>query len=113
MNTEKVVEELEGAARKLGYEVRVEKGNFRGGRCTLGGEAVIMLNRRHIPDVRLAVLAESLRGTAIDTVYLTPAVRRALEDAWAAADAAATTGNTTDDDEAAPAPSQADRSHAD
>ena len=113
MKTEKVVEELEAAAQKLGYEVRVEKGNFRGGRCTLGGEAVIMLNRRHLPDVRLAVLAESLRDTPIDTVYLTPAVRRALEDAWAAADTAPAGEADANAPAPPPAPSHADGSHAD
>ena len=89
MKTTQIIDELKQAAFQLGYEVRVEKGNFRGGRCSVEGESIIMLNKRHLPEVQLAVLAESLRETPIDTIYLKPAVRQALEAAWAEQDAAA------------------------
>jgi hypothetical protein len=89
MSPRKRLDELEAAARKLGFAVRVEKGRFRGGRCTVGGERVIMLNKRHDAEARFVILAESLRGTPLDTVYLTPAVREALRDAWATLDARA------------------------
>lgn len=87
METKQIVEELKQAAYQLGYEVRVEKGNFRGGRCSVEGETIIMLNKRHLPAVQLTVLADTLRDVPIDTVYLKPAVRRALEEAWAQSDA--------------------------
>ena len=87
MNTTKILEELEQAARQLGFVVRKEKGNFRGGICTVEGESIIMLNKRHIPDVQLVVLADTLREAPIDTIYLKPAVRDALEDAWDQLDA--------------------------
>jgi hypothetical protein len=87
MKTTTVLEELEQAAAQLGFVVRKEKGNFRGGVCTVDGEAIIMLNKRHIPDVQLVVLADSLRDAPIDTVYLKPAVRDALEEAWDQLDA--------------------------
>jgi hypothetical protein len=63
--------------------VRRERGAFRGGRCTVGAAEVVVLNRRHPPEVHLAVLAESLRGLPVEQLYLRPAVRAALEDAWA------------------------------
>lgn len=66
----------------MGVEVRIEKGNFRGGRCTVGGEEIIMLNKRHLPEAQLVVLADSLRDLPIESVFLRPAVRTALEDAW-------------------------------
>lgn len=87
MKTTTVLEELEQAAAQLGFVVRKEKGNFRGGVCTVDGEAIIMLNKRHIPDVQLVVLADSLRDVPIDTIYLKPAVRDALEEAWDQLDA--------------------------
>jgi hypothetical protein len=87
MKTTTVLAELEQAAEQLGYVVRKEKGNFRGGVCTVDGDAIIMLNKRHIPDVQLVVLADSLRDAPIDTIYLKPAVRDALEDAWDQLDA--------------------------
>lgn len=87
MDTSTIIEELEGVANRLGFEVRTEKGNFRGGRCIVGGEELIMLNKRHQPETQLVVLAEALRDAPLDTIYLKPAVRQALEDTWAAIDA--------------------------
>jgi len=42
----------------------------------------VMLNKRHPPEVHLTVLAESLRDKPVDTIFLRPAVRDALEKAW-------------------------------
>jgi len=88
MNTTTILEELEDAAGRLGFEVRIEKGNFRGGRCIMGDDELIMLNKRHQPETQLVVLAEALRDAPLDTIYLKPAVREALEDTWAQLDAA-------------------------
>lgn len=82
MKTEQIVEELKKAAEQLGYRVRTEKGNFKGGRCVVGDENIIMLNKRHLPRLQLVVLAQSLRELPIDDVFLRPAVRAALEDVW-------------------------------
>ena len=81
---------LEEALRQLGVRVRRERGPFRGGFCVVDDAAVVVLNRLHPPEVQVAVLAEALRthgGT--EGLYLRPAVRAALEDAWAQADAGA------------------------
>ncbi|MFP4229292.1 MAG: hypothetical protein ACLFTE_10770 [Salinivenus sp.] len=87
MDTPAIIGELEDVAGRLGLEVRVEKGNFRGGRCVVGDEEIIMLNKNHLPETQLVVLADALREAPLDTIYLKPAVRSALEDAWAVADA--------------------------
>lgn len=88
MNTTAIIEELEDVAERLGLDVRTEKGNFRGGRCCVDGEELIMINKRHQPETQLVVMAEALREAPLDTIYLKPAVRQALEDTWAATDAA-------------------------
>ena len=93
MDTKQIIDELKQAAYQLGYEIRVEKGNFRGGPCSVEGDPIIMLNKRHLPETRLAVLAEALRDAPLDTIYLKPAVREALETIWADHDAAATAEN--------------------
>lgn len=82
MKTEQIVEELKRAAAQLGFEVRTEKGNFRGGRCKVGEEEIIMLNKRHVSEVQLLVLAASLRNLPVDKIFLKPAVRTALDEAW-------------------------------
>ncbi|ARA93678.1 MAG: hypothetical protein D6685_10745 [Bacteroidetes bacterium] len=89
MKTQHIIRELEEAARQLGWAVRTERGSFQGGRCIVNGEPLIMLNRYHPPERHLAVLAESLRDLPVDTVYLKPAVRAALEAAWRDRDRAA------------------------
>lgn len=78
-----IIKELETAVEQLGLRVRREKGNFRGGACIRNDEEFLMLNRVHPPEVHLAVLADALKSMPIDTVYLRPVVRQALEDAWA------------------------------
>jgi hypothetical protein len=82
MKTDRIVNELETAARQLGVRVRRERGNFRGGYCIRNGERILMLNRQHPPEIHVAVLASALRELPVDSVYLTPAVRQALENAW-------------------------------
>ena len=82
MKTEHVVKALEEVARQFGLEVRWEKGHFRGGRCTINGEALVMLNKHHPPEVHLTILAESLHDLPIDSIFLRPAVREAFEAAW-------------------------------
>ena len=82
MDTAAIIEELRGVAHRLGIEVRAEPGNFRGGRCVVEGEEIIMLNENDLPETQLVVLAEALREAPLDTIYLKPTVRRALEEAW-------------------------------
>jgi len=98
MTSETILDELTDVAKRMDMEVRVEKGDFRGGRCHVDGQTVIMLNKRHPTEVQLAVLARSLRGEPLDTVYLKPAVRKALHRLWDEAD-------TDDDADAEPSES--------
>jgi hypothetical protein len=84
MKTPALVQALEEAHRQLGVAVRRDRGPFRGGRCTVDGREVLVLNKLHPPEAQLAVLAESLRTLPHEQLYLRPAVRAALEDAWAA-----------------------------
>jgi len=87
MKTETIIQELIDIAERMDVAVRIEKGDFRGGRCQMGGQTVIMINKRHPAEVQLAVLAQSLRPEPLDTVYLKPAVRAALHRIWDDADA--------------------------
>ncbi len=82
MKTEHIVQALEVVVRQFGLEVRWEKGRFQGGRCTINGEDLIMLNKHHPPEVHLAILAESLRDLPIEAIFLRPAVREAVEAIW-------------------------------
>ena len=83
MKIEQIVRELEAAVQQFGLPVRWEQGRFRGGRCLVNGEDLVMLNKRHPPDVQLSVLAGVLRPLPVETIFLRPAVREAMEAAWA------------------------------
>ncbi len=83
MKTDQILKELEDVARRLGVDVRMERGGFRGGLCTIDDEQVIVLNKRQPAESRLAVLAEGLRSLPVDTVFMRPVVREALESSWA------------------------------
>ena len=82
MKTKYILEELREAAAGFGLEVRMEKGNFRGGRCKIADEEIIVLNKQHLPEEQLVVLANSLRGLPIDDIFLKPSVRAAVEEIW-------------------------------
>ena len=82
MKTHVIVKELEEIARQLGLVVRKGKGNFKGGRCIVEGKDMIVLNKHHVPEFHLSVLAEGIRDLPVDTIFMKPAVRKALEAAW-------------------------------
>lgn len=79
MKTEKLVEHLSDAVRKLGFKLRVEEGNFRGGQCIFAEERLVILNRRMPQGERAEVLAQVLAATDLDRVYLVPEVRAFVE----------------------------------
>ena len=98
MKTEQIVKELMQAARQVGLTVRMEKGGFRGGRCRVNEDRLIVLNKLHPPERHLAILATSLQEQELDSVFLKPAVRRALQQSWAQQAAAAEVDVTEGDD---------------
>jgi hypothetical protein len=75
MKSEKLVQHLSEAVRKLGYKLRVEEGNFRGGQCIFGEDRLIILNRRMTQEERAEVLARVLNSQDLDQIFLLPEVR--------------------------------------
>ena len=82
MKAKKIVQELEAAARQLGLQIRKGKGSFRGGLCTISGQETIVLNKLHLPEIHITILAESLKNYPIESIELKPGVQKALQDAW-------------------------------
>jgi hypothetical protein len=82
---EALCEELKEVARRLGLQVREEillrevGYRVRSGVCKVRGEDVIFLDRNLPPDERVQVLLEGLAGRDVETLYLSPALRRLLE----------------------------------
>jgi hypothetical protein len=67
--------QLEEAARALGFTVRVERGNFRSGRCRRREEELIILNRRLGTFERAQTLARILAAGDLERAFLKPALR--------------------------------------
>lgn len=88
MKAPALVKAFEEVHQQLGVPVRRERGKFRGGRCTVGGDDIMVLNKMHPAEAQMAILAESLRSLPHSQLYIRPSVRTALEDAWAARTAA-------------------------
>ena len=82
MKSQHIVDELKRVAQHLGIQVRLDKGRFQGGYCKLGGEYLIVLNKNHLPETHLSVLANCLRDQPTESVFMRPAVRRVLEELW-------------------------------
>ena len=89
---------FEDALKRLGVPVRRGRGAFRGGRCTVDGREVVVVNTLHPPEAQAVVLAGALRGLPHDGLYLRPAVRAALDDAWALLDRATMADDAPADD---------------
>lgn len=83
MKADKLVMELEDVVLQLGYRIRKEKGNFRGGSCILEGEQLIMLNKNQPLDTQAVMLAKLIQSLEHTSVFIKPAVRKELDEIWA------------------------------
>lgn len=82
-----LLDELKGAAEKVGLRVREEKllrevgYRVRSGRCRLRGDDVIFLERGLPAGAHIDLLIEELSRRPLDDLYLSPAARRLVEQA--------------------------------
>jgi hypothetical protein len=82
-------DELKAAAEKLGLRVREERllrevgYHVRSGRCRLGEEQILFLDRTLPAAAQIDVLVDELAGRTLDDIYLSPAARDLLERAAA------------------------------
>ncbi len=74
-----ILRAMEDAARKSGYKVRWDKGQFRGGSCTLEGSKLIVLNRHHPIEVHLGVLARTLKEVPLEEISIRKGMRGHVE----------------------------------
>ncbi|MCC6476102.1 hypothetical protein IT157_03520 [bacterium] len=79
MKTAKLVQLLEEALLKRGFKIRNEKGNFRGGRCVVEEERMVILNRRFGDEERAEYLGRALSREPLDELFLLPEVREYVE----------------------------------
>lgn len=79
MKKEKIFDHLMDLAGKLDIKVRIEKGDFAGGYCTKEEERVIVLNKRHLIDKRINILAREIAVFDLQGVDVPPPVLAIIE----------------------------------
>ncbi len=81
MRKQDILTELEETAKKLGYRVRYEKGTFIGGGCRVHQDKILVVNKFLPVEGKIATIARTLGEIGTEGIFLTPEVRKAVEDA--------------------------------
>ena len=79
MKSEKILEELETLAEKLGLVLRYERGDFQGDLCFIDDDGVIIIQKKAIIEKKIAVLARCIGRVDLGKVYFLPEIRQLLE----------------------------------
>lgn len=82
MKTEKLLLELEALCEKNGYNIRKERGAFRGDQCIIEGDKLIVINKNKPLESQAAIMAKVLKQINTSDTFIKPAVRKHLEELW-------------------------------
>lgn len=82
MKTEKLLLELEALCEKSGYNIRKERGAFRGDQCIIEGDKLIVVNKNKPLESQAAIMAKVLKQIDTNDTFIKPAVRKHLEELW-------------------------------
>lgn len=74
-----VLIELEDIARRIGYELRFEKGDFEGGYCILRESRLLVINSRNEAERKIANISRCLKEIGIDGIFVKPNIRDIIE----------------------------------
>ncbi len=74
-----ILTELEEVVMRVGYKVRYEKGNFRGGYCVLKESSLIVVNSRNEIEKRITIVSRCLKEIGIDDIFVKPGIRKIIE----------------------------------
>ncbi len=76
---ELLIDDLVDVIEKLGFEVRIEKGTFKGGFCLLREQKVFLINKNLEQDKKINILARNISDNGAEGIYLKPNVRELVE----------------------------------
>lgn len=80
MTHDDLFEELRALAAQLSIPIRFEQGDFEGGLCMVNDVRVIIVNKRAGLPRKVSTLALAVSQLDLDSVFVKPAVREAIED---------------------------------
>jgi hypothetical protein len=81
MRKQDILAELEETAKRLGYRVRYEKGTFIGGDCRVRQDKILVVNKFLPIEGKIATIARTLGRIGTENLFVTPEVRKAIDDA--------------------------------
>ena len=73
------INELFELLNELGYSVRIEKGNFKGGFCILKSQKLFLLNKNLDQSKKLIALARGIAELENETIFIKPELREIIE----------------------------------
>ncbi len=76
---ELIINELIEVFKNIGYEVRIEKGSFKGGCCLLREQQLFLLNKNIEPAKKIGFLAKNLADIGIENIFIKPEIREIIE----------------------------------
>ncbi|MFA5404631.1 MAG: hypothetical protein WC358_06825 [Ignavibacteria bacterium] len=76
---ELIVSELIDVFKNIGYDVRIEKGSFKGGFCLLREQKLFLLNKNIEPAKKIFFLARNLSELGIENIFVKPEIREIIE----------------------------------
>jgi hypothetical protein len=74
-----IISELVEVLHNLGYNVRFDKGVFKGGFCLLREEKLFLINKNFEQDKKISLLAKNINDIGTEGIYLKPNIRDILE----------------------------------
>ena len=75
MKPNQLMEHFETLAEKLGLRIIQAKGNFKGGRCVIRKDKVIVLNKMKPIEQRLHILAHEFSIMDLEEIFIVPVLR--------------------------------------
>jgi hypothetical protein len=74
-----IISELIEVFKNIGYEVRIEKGFFKGGFCLLREQNLFLLNKNIEPAKKISFLAKNLSELGVEEIFVKPEIREIIE----------------------------------
>ncbi len=80
MKAERIRDEFEHLAEKLGYTIRYEKGDFKGDACRINSEQVIIINKLIPTTHQNYAFSRIFAGEDLSQISILPILRSMIEE---------------------------------
>ncbi len=80
MEAERIRDEFESLAEKLGYTIRYEKGDFKGDACRINSEQVIIINKLIPVTHQNYAFSRIFAGEDLSQLSILPVLRSMIEE---------------------------------